>query len=115
MGILARYVPGPGKLFEILDYKLYSWPGHGVSPEYCYQCNEGEYMKADEYDALIDDPSNFYSNVYLPRIFGALQAFTAPHIADPLEMYGAAFNFIPYGLPPVQAAYKALLEAGMKP
>jgi uroporphyrinogen-III decarboxylase len=27
-------------------------------------------------------------------------------------MYGAGLNFIPYGLPPVQAAYKALLEAG---
>jgi uroporphyrinogen-III decarboxylase len=27
-------------------------------------------------------------------------------------MYGVAFNFIPYGLPPVQAAYKALMEAG---
>jgi uroporphyrinogen-III decarboxylase len=111
-GHVGPWVPGPGKLFDILDYKLYSWPGHGVSPEYGYQCNEGEYMKADEYDAFIDDPSNFYSNVYLPRIFGALEAFTAPHIADVLEMYGAGLNFIPYGIPPVQAAYKALLEAG---
>jgi hypothetical protein len=33
---------GPGKFYEILDYKLYSWPGHGVAPEYSYQCNEGE-------------------------------------------------------------------------
>ena len=35
---------GPGKFYEILDYKLYSWPGHGVAPEHSYQCNEGEYM-----------------------------------------------------------------------
>ncbi len=59
--------PGPGKFFEILDYKLYSWPGHGVSPEYCYQANEGEYMKVEEYDELIDDPSNYFSHIYLPR------------------------------------------------
>jgi hypothetical protein len=111
-GHIGPWVPGPGKLFDILDYKLYSWPGHGVAPEYSYQCNEGEYMKADEYDAFIEDPSNFYSNIYLPRIYGALEHFTAPHIADVLEMYGAALNFIPFGLPPVQAAYKALLEAG---
>ncbi|UCF73839.1 MAG: uroporphyrinogen decarboxylase [Deltaproteobacteria bacterium] len=111
-GHIGPWVPGPGKLFDILDYKLYKWPGHGVSPEYGYQCNEGEYMKADEYDAFIDDPSNFYSNIYLPRIFGALEHFTTPHIADVLEMYGAGLNFIPYGVPPVQAAYKALLEAG---
>jgi hypothetical protein len=111
-GHIGSVAPGPGKLFEILDYKLYKWPGHGVSPEYGYQCNEGEYMMADEYDALIQDPSNFYSNVYLPRIFGALQAFTAPSLSNVLEMYGAGFNFIPYGIPPVQAAYKALMEAG---
>lgn len=45
-GHIGAVVPGPGKLFDILDYKLYKWPGHGVSPEYGYQCNEGEYMKA---------------------------------------------------------------------
>ena len=29
-GHLGAAVPGPGKFFDILDYKLYSWPGHGV-------------------------------------------------------------------------------------
>lgn len=105
--------PGPGKLFEILDYKLYSWPGHGVAPEQSYQCNEGEYMKADEYDALIQDPSNFFSSTYLPRAFGALDGFKMlPNLTGILEIFGVAFNFIPFGLPPVQATYKALFEAG---
>jgi len=104
---------GPGKFFEILDYRLYAWPGHGVSPEHSYQCLEGEYMKADEYDALIDDPSSFFSNVYLPRVFGALEPFQMlPFLPGILEIYGVAFNFIPYGLPPVQAALKALMDAG---
>ena len=67
---------GPGKFFEILDYKLYSWPGHGVAPEHSYQCHEGEYMKAEEYDLLITDPSFYFRNFYLPRVFGALQGFT---------------------------------------
>ena len=105
--------PGPGKFYEILDYKLYAWPGHGVSPEHSYQCNEGEYMKADEYDALIQDPSGFFSHVYLPRIFGALEPWSMlPFLPGILEIYGVAFNFIPYGLPSVQAAYMALFEAG---
>jgi hypothetical protein len=111
-GHIGPYVPGPGKLFDILDYKLYAWPGHGVGPERSYQCNEGEYMKADEYEALIDDPSNFYNNTYLPRIYGALQNFSAFSLSNVLEMYGSGLNFIPFGLPPVQAAYKALFEAG---
>jgi len=104
---------GPGKFYEILDYKLYKWPGHGVAPEHCYQCVEQEYMKAGEYDLLIADPSFYFRNFYLPRVFGALEGFTMlpPHTGI-LEIYGVAFNFIPYALPPVQATFKALFEAG---
>jgi uroporphyrinogen-III decarboxylase len=112
-GHLGPYVPGPGKFYEILDYKLYSWPGHGVAPEQSYQCNEGEYMMANEYDALIDDPSNFFISTYLPRVYGALGGFQMfPAFTGILEMYGVALNFIPFGLPPVQATIQALLNAG---
>jgi len=104
---------GPGKFYEILDYKLYKWPGHGVAPEHCYQCVEQEYMKAGEYDLLIADPSFYFRNFYLPRVFGALEGFTMlPPLTGILEIYGVAFNFIPYALPPVQATFKALFEAG---
>jgi hypothetical protein len=110
---IGATAPGPGKFFEILDYKLYSWPGHGVSAEHSYQCNEGEYMKADEYDALIQDPSGYFINVYLPRVFGALQPLQMlPFLPGILEIYGVAINFIPFGLPPVQGALKALMDAG---
>ena len=112
---LGTFVAVPGKLYEILDYKLYAWPGHGTAPEHSYQCIEGEYMTADEYDALIHDPSNFFTTTYLPRVFGAFEPFKmlAP-LTNILEMYGGftAASFIAYGLPPVQDAYKALLEAG---
>jgi hypothetical protein len=104
---------GPGKFYEILDYKLYKWPGHGVAPEHSYQCLEQEYMKAGEYDLLITDPSFYFRNFYLPRVFGALEGFTMlPPLTGILEIYGVAFNFIPYALPPVQATFKALFEAG---
>jgi len=104
---------GPGKFYEILDYKLYKWPGHGVAPEHSYQCVEQEYMKAGEYDLLITDPSFYFRNFYLPRVFGALEGFTMlPPLTSILEIYGVAFNFIPYALPPVQSTFKALFEAG---
>jgi len=110
---IGASVAGPGKFYEILDYKLYAWPGHGVAPEHSYQCLEGEYMKADEYDALMQDPSNFWRSVYMPRIFGALEGFKMLNpLTTILEMYGLAIFLLQYGLPPVQAAYKALLEAG---
>jgi hypothetical protein len=106
-------VPSPGKFLDILDFKAYKWPGHGVSPETTYQCIEGEYMKADEYDALIQDPFYFLSFTWVSRVFGALEPFqTIPHRASVFEMYGVAVPFLHYGTPPVQAAYKAMLEAG---
>ncbi|MCJ7425954.1 MAG: hypothetical protein MUO17_02265 [Dehalococcoidales bacterium] len=103
----------PGKVFDILDYKLYAWPGHGVSPNHTYQCLEAEYMMADEYDALIQDPSYYFTTTYFPRIFGKLEAFKM--LPNPSTMQEIPFvgpNVIPYGLPQVQAAYKALFEAG---
>jgi hypothetical protein len=110
---IGASAPGPGKFYEILDYKLYKWPGHGVPPEHSYQCVEGEYMKPEEYDLLLMDPSFYFRNFYLPRVFGALEGFTMlPPLTGILEMYGLAFNFIPYALPPVQGTFKALFEAG---
>jgi uroporphyrinogen-III decarboxylase len=85
-----------------------------VAPEHGYQFIEGEYMMADEYDLLIQDPSNYFSTVYLPRVFGAMQPLKklAP-VTNVLEMYGtfSATNFIPYGFPDVQEAFKKIFEA----
>jgi hypothetical protein len=112
-GHISCSAPGPGKFYETLDYKLYAWPGHGVAPQHIYQCLEGEYMKPDEYDALIQDPSGFWINTYLPRVFGALEGFTMmPLFPSIMEMYGVGFFFLSFGLPPVQAALKKAMEAG---
>jgi len=72
-------------------------------------------MKADEYDALIDDPSYFFLTSFMPRIMGALDAFKMiSPITNMTEMYGGFTGaaLIPYGLPPVQEALKALMDAG---
>jgi hypothetical protein len=65
----------PAEMFAALDYKLYSWPGHGVSEAASYQYNEKEWMTADDYDALIADPSDYLIRDYLPRTVGAFAGF----------------------------------------
>ena len=61
----------PGRVLEGLGFKQYKWPGYGLEPDVLsYQYIEGEYMKADEYEALINDPSDFWMRVHVPRIFG---------------------------------------------
>jgi uroporphyrinogen-III decarboxylase len=108
-------VSPPGKVHDILDYKLYSWPGHGVAKEHSYQCIEGEYMKENEYDALIDDPTYFFLTGWLPRIMGALDGLkTLSPFTNMTEMYGGFTGaaLVPFGIPPVQNALKALMDAG---
>ena len=63
----------PAAMFEALDYKLYSWPGHGVSEAASYQYNEKEWMLPEDYDALISDPSDYLLRTYLPRTVGRLR------------------------------------------
>lgn len=65
----------PASVFESLDYKLYSWPGHGVAKEASYQYNEKEWMLPEEYDHLISDPSDYMLRTYLPRTVGAFAGF----------------------------------------
>ena len=64
-----------GKVFEALDYKQLQWPGHGVGDDQPYQYLDREYVKAEELRDFIDDPTRFYLNTYLPRIFGAFEGF----------------------------------------
>ncbi|NLT65955.1 MAG: hypothetical protein GXX84_05065 [Acidobacteria bacterium] len=61
-----------GAVLEALDSRQLRWPGHGVSKYHTHQFVEGEYMKAEEYDLLLNDTSDFLIRFYLPRIYGAL-------------------------------------------
>ena len=96
-----------GRVADILDYKQYSWPGHGVPDDGEFQFIEGEYLKADEYDALMQDPTDFWLRTIVPRVAGALEPFkqlSAPTFRMP--------NAADYGKPEVQAALKKLMAAG---
>ena len=65
-------LPGSGAAMTELDVKNIVWPGGPKPPDFEYQFIEGEYMKADEYDMFLNDPSGFMIRRYLPRIYGAL-------------------------------------------
>ena len=61
-----------GPLFDALDVKTYKLPGRDLPPNTQFQFVEREYMKAEEYGALIDDPPGFMMDVWLPRVLGEL-------------------------------------------
>jgi hypothetical protein len=103
----------PGKVLDILDLKLYQWPGHGVSREREYQYVEDEYMKAEEYQDLIDDPTAFFINVYFPRIFGSMKPFTAFPLLPPVnEIPLVPPMAAPFGTENMKTALDSLSRAG---
>jgi uroporphyrinogen-III decarboxylase len=61
-----------GTVLEAIDTKQLRWPGHGVSKYHTHQFVEGEYMRQEEYDLLLRDPSDFLVRSYLPRVYGLL-------------------------------------------
>ena len=63
---------GAGPIFDALDYRLFSWPGHGVPETASFQYVEKEWMRPEEYDDLVDDPTDYLLRTYLPRTNGAL-------------------------------------------
>jgi hypothetical protein len=103
----------PGRVLELLDYKIYAWPGHGLAKDgSTWQFIEGEYMTVDEYDDLIRDPSDFWIRTYLPRVFGTLapmrlfQPFT--NITENVHIG----QFMPLAMPEVQDMLQNLLDVG---
>lgn len=62
-----------GLFLDLIDERQYKWPGGTLADDVSMQFFEAEYMKADEYDIFLDDPSDFILRYYLPRISGLLE------------------------------------------
>jgi hypothetical protein len=65
-------LPTSGNAMEALGVTNRLWPGGPLPPDYDYQFIEGEYMKEDEYDLFLNDPTDFMVRCFLPRMYKAL-------------------------------------------
>lgn len=65
-------------LTQAIGLKYYGIPGIDVPPETGFQYREPSqqdaFMRPDEYDALIEDPTGFLLNVWLPRVAAPVRA-----------------------------------------
>jgi hypothetical protein len=57
-----------GKALEILGPIQIRWPGFNVPPNLSHQMVELESMRAEEYEDLLSDPSDYIVRTYLPRV-----------------------------------------------
>jgi hypothetical protein len=62
-----------GLVNELLDPRTQRWPGGNLPADVPYQFVEGEYMKEEEYDLFLSDPTDYLLRCYLPRIYGTLE------------------------------------------
>jgi len=109
----ALFAAIPGKAYDILDVNILSWPGHGVPEDSAFQYNEQEYMREDEYDLLIDDPTDFLLHVYMPRVAGGLEGLAGlVSPMDMLEIVTAPAYWMRWASPEVQATLEKLAAAG---
>jgi hypothetical protein len=100
------------EMLEHLDYRSYSWPGHGVAKEASFQYNEREWMLPDEYDHLIADPTDYLLRVYLPRAVGAFAGFAGlSSFCDFVEMPFSSFHMGGWGSPEMTEGLERLVAA----
>ncbi len=106
-------LPTSGEAMEALEVKNRLWPGGPLPPDYEFQVVETEFMKEDEYDMFLNDPSDFMVRRYFPRMYGTLKPFSE------LPPIGNMFQGFEYLTPTFISAefvkmVKALAEAGKK-
>jgi hypothetical protein len=101
----------PAKAMEILGWKAFKWPGHGLPDNAMYQYVDGEYMKAEEYDDFISDPSDFMLRTWAPRQFSALEGFSK-FVPWRRFMWSGWMNFGFFADPAMRQSLELAMKAG---
>ena len=72
-----------GETLGLLDPKHLKWPGGALPPDVSHQAIEQEYMRAEEYDLFLDDPTDYTLRYLIPRGYGGLAPLARlPYLAD---------------------------------
>jgi uroporphyrinogen-III decarboxylase len=74
-------------LVNQLGLVYYRFPGVQLPPEFGHQYveppdEEGAYMRAGEYDLLIESPTEYLANIWIPRVAGPISQFGEPTTYD---------------------------------
>ncbi|HLA81147.1 MAG TPA: hypothetical protein VJP78_05980, partial [Thermoleophilia bacterium] len=99
--------PLPGRVMDMLDHRVFCWPGHGVPKDVGLQYIEKEWMRAEEYDDFIADPTDFLMRRFLPRTCGALEGLG--RLSSVLDGSG---YFVSWARPEVTDSLERLIAAG---
>jgi uroporphyrinogen-III decarboxylase len=110
----APSVKFPGRVMELLGIKTFKWPGYNLNENLNYQFVEKEYMLADEYDELLNDPSDFVIRKMMPRMAEALEPLG---MLTPLHWFSSGYSLLTVfptfaGMPPMAEMLQKLVRIG---
>jgi uroporphyrinogen-III decarboxylase len=100
-----------GRAMEAIDFKQLQWPGHGVRDDQPYQYLDREYMKPEEYDEFLFDPTGFYLQKYLPRVAGVFEGLEEMPYLPGLHYFRLVASVRAFAKPRVRAALEKLMKA----
>jgi uroporphyrinogen-III decarboxylase len=106
----------PGSFYDMLESRQLKLPGRGIDPNHSHQFLEGEFIKAEDYDDLIDNRTDFMIRTFLPRIFKALEPFSK---LPPFDSTTFCYYQLPalaesLASPDIYGALEKLLKAGQE-
>ena len=105
-------VAASGDALDAVGMRQIQWPGGDLDPMRPFQFVEGEYMKADEYDEFLSDPSDWTIRKYMPRIYGKLEGLgMLPPLITWAFGYGGVGAMGLLAAPQIVAAAQAVAEA----
>jgi uroporphyrinogen-III decarboxylase len=93
-----------------LGDRMTRWPGYTLPDDSSYQFDEHEFMKAEDYPAFLEDPSDWAVRSYLPRAFSELEglALLPPMGMSLFGYYNFLLNSPVLMAPPIQKAIASI-------
>ncbi len=97
---------------EAVGDRMTKWPGWQLPEGSSFQFDEHEFMKAEDYPAFLEDPTDWAIRTYLPRAFSELEGLAMlPPLGMSLFGYYNLLNSAVLTAPPVQHAFEAMTKA----
>ncbi|MBD3196632.1 MAG: hypothetical protein GF317_16370 [Candidatus Lokiarchaeota archaeon] len=108
----------PAGIWEELRTQTFKWPGSPYEEselpiDLHFQWVEGDYMKADEYNEFLADPTGFCLRKLVPRHHKKLMGFSQfPSLINLTNSYGSFMSLPPFfAAPPNKEMFEALQKA----
>jgi hypothetical protein len=103
------------EVLSALDFKAMKWPGHGVAENRSFQFVENEYMRAEEYDQVLENPGEYLFRTVLPRLAGNLAGLSKLPPFETICLGYAWPSVLPgFANPEVISALETILDGAKK-